>query len=81
MTILIVDQFQGPSPYELQQQPMQFKLLCEQLLAAPKPSYGTPAQVLEIDESTYHQPYATTAFREGEDGATVVWKYRWDSSG
>lgn len=79
MKILLVDQFQGPSPYEVQQNPRTFEALCEQVLAAAPPGWRKP-QVLEVSGS-YIPPYCTTAWRADENGMAECWRYNWDSSG
>ncbi len=75
--VLLVGQFSGISPYELQQHPIRFEALVAEALAEPS-GYRKP-QVLDVEEG-YRPPFATTVLRAGADGQAEVWKYYWDSS-
>lgn len=80
MKILLVDQFSGPSPYQVQQAgPISFETFCADALAAPCSTWRKP-KVLEVEES-YDPPDCTTTWRADEAGNAVPWKCRWDSSG
>ena len=84
MTILVLDQFQGPTPYQLQQTPIAFDALLADVHANPD-AYGRPwrpARVIDVqaDGRGFTQPWATTAYRADADGWTEVWRERWDSS-
>lgn len=80
--VLVVDQFCGLSPYQLQKSP---PVPFDSLIAAmfeqheSRPWFHKP-QVLEVDDD-YTPPFATTVLRANQDGNAEVWKYRWDSSG
>jgi len=79
--LLIVDQFDGPSPYQLQQQPMKFDDLVEMKLLQEKehPNMFRPTRLIDKPEG-FTVPHCTTVWREGEDGNAVVFGLNWDSS-
>lgn len=79
MKILLVDQFRGPSPYEISKHPCTFDGLCNEVLARGETDYRR-AKVLEVDES-FIQPDCTTAWRADANGMAECWRYSWDSSG
>ena len=84
MTILVVDQWHGPSPYLLQQTPIVFEALLTDVREHPT-EYGStwrPAKILDVqaDGQGFTQPWATTAYRADAHGMTEVWRARWDSS-
>ena len=80
MTIVILDQFSGPSPYMLQQEP----LVWEEFLAGVRgglfASRWRPAQIVEADQVPALR-MATTAYCRADDGTVMVAGDRWDSSG
>lgn len=79
MKILVIDQFSGITPYELQQRPRMFDELVAEELA--KPRHIHPAQVLEVEPDNFQPEWATTVIRADDSGMAVVWMTRWDSSG
>jgi len=81
MKALIVDQFSGPSGYELQQHPINFDALCQRVLSAPRASYATcPASLEEVPED-YRPRFCTTAIVADERGMARAWRYNHDTSG
>jgi hypothetical protein len=82
MKVLIVDQFSGPTPYQLQQNPMPFDELCAEMLAVESLRYGYKTEVREIgDPATMQVPRCTTVWHADEKGMAQVLCYRWDTSG
>lgn len=85
-SVVLVDQFQSISPYELQRlelagTPMTYVELVEfYTTGAGVPGGWRKPQFLEVEES-YMPPFATTTYRAKQDGTVEVWKCRWDSSG
>ena len=85
MTVLVIDQWHGPSPYLLQQTPILFDALLADVQAHPA-EYGSSswraARILDVqaDGRGFTLPWATTAYRADAHGMTEVWRARWDSS-
>jgi hypothetical protein len=80
--VLIVDQFSGPSPYELHLHPITFDDLIAKVQrdeAEHRPSH--PSRVVEVDEETFSPQWCTTAFCADPDGWAITWRMNWDSSG
>ena len=76
--IIILDQFAGPTPYSLRQEPLdwtQFVEDCE-LAIASTPSWFKP----RIVDETYEMRMAETAYHE-VNGKVAIWKTKWDTSG
>lgn len=80
--VLVMDQFVGPSPVDLQQHPLRFDELVREALdynAELKHAWNK-SKVLEVEDD-YKPEWATTVYRADADGMAEVWKHRWDSSG
>jgi len=77
--VLILDQFVGPTPYDLQQKPIRFADLIDVSLRIDHRPWRKP-EVKDVPED-YVPEMCTTVYIEGEDGNAVAWRYRWDSSG
>ena len=79
--VIIIDQFTGPSPYQLQQTPMPYRELQERLeLGQYVARYGVKPREVEVPE-TYRPAMCETVYTEGPQGEVQVWRYNWDSSG
>lgn len=78
--IIVLDQFTGPNPYQLQQHPLDWKEFEGDVAAGRYDGYTKPL-VIEHATENYEPPFATTTYREGKDGRVEAWKMRWDSSG
>lgn len=78
--IIVLDQFAGPTPYSLRQEPIdwaQFVEDCELAIAEWKP--GTPSWFKpRIVDETYTMRMAETAYHE-VDGKVAIWKTKWDT--
>lgn len=73
MTIIVLDQFTGPTPYALDR----YKPTWEEFMAAVDAGkYGCPT----ITDESHKMWRGTTAYVE-RDGRVAVWKACWDSSG
>jgi hypothetical protein len=82
MKVLIVDQFSGPTPYQLQQNPMRFDELCEEMLAAEGMRYGYKTEVREVrDVASMVVPRCTTVWHADAQGMAAMLTCRWDTSG
>lgn len=80
--VLIVDQFFGVNPYQLQKHPKTFDALVTECLNQLYPqsiSYHKP-EVKDVPED-FRPEYGTTVLRAGANGMAELWKYNWDSSG
>lgn len=81
-TVIIIDQFSGPTPYSLQQNPMRWADLRKQVEEDPERfRFGFTQPVIREVEENFYPQMATTVYAEGENGEVIVWKHRWDSSG
>ena len=80
MKVLIVDQFSGVSPYDLQRHPVKFDDICREILSAKPPSYGQKASLEEVPDD-YEPRFCTTVIAADENGNAYAWRYNWDSSG
>lgn len=79
--VIIIDQFTGPSPYQLQQQPMRFCELRERLsLGQYAARYGVVPREVEV-AANYRPALCETIYTEDASGNVAVWRYNWDSSG
>lgn len=78
--VLIVDQFVGPSPYDLQRYPTPFDALCEQVIADYKPSSFRKPEIREVTDD-FVPEWCTTVIRANADGIAEAWRCHWDSSG
>lgn len=88
MRVLITDQFFGPSPYDLQQCPVQFETLVADMLKEdkerkekfPNDYFTREAKVLDVADD-FKPEWCTTIWRADGNGNAEVWKCKWDSSG
>lgn len=81
MTVLIVDQFVGPTPYQLQKAPMEFAQLCAEMLAEELHPTFFRARIQEIEPATFRAPHCTTVWRADDDGMATMLTCNWDTSG
>lgn len=81
--VVILDQFVGPSPYQLQQEPMSFADLVSDVRAHPEDYTTTMGHRPEVKEvpDDYRPVLCTTVFAADEQGNAFAWRYNWDSSG
>lgn len=79
MRVLILDQFTGPSPYELQARPRLFEDVVAEQMALAHP-WKRP-RLEDVDPEAFTLEMCTTVLRAREDGYAEVWRARWDSSG
>lgn len=78
---VVLDQFVGPTPYSLSQQPLDWVTFVAGVRAGAWDGYvpWAKGQVLMLPDD--YSPYmATTCYRE-RDGKVAIWKTRWDTSG
>jgi hypothetical protein len=78
--VLILDQFVGPTPYNLQRWPIRFDQL---VLAQTTKQHSGPWRAPEVKDvpEDFVPEMATTVYAEDKDGNAFAWKYRWDTSG
>lgn len=83
--VIIVDQFgKAPSPYALQQKPMQWEQFEAEARAGKYDSHWDwrKTQFVEVDLSLRWQtPHCTTAYKRAADGTVEALACNWDSSG
>lgn len=80
--VLIVDQFDGITPYSLQKNPIQFDDLVEEVINHPnKPKVPWRQPEVRIVGEDFQPEMCTTIIRADAAGMAVAWRYRWDSSG
>jgi hypothetical protein len=85
-TTIIIDQFRGPTPYELQRlEQMGTPYKWDEFLESiAKGTYdgGYPKHPIVTKVDDLHRlEMSTTAYRKDEKGNVSVWRARWDSSG
>lgn len=78
--VLIVDQFSGVSPYNLQQHPVPFEELIDQVINGPQYSSIRKPEVREVPLD-FKAEFLTTVLKADANGNAEVWTYNWDSSG
>lgn len=88
-SVIVTDQFWGPSPASIQQTPLAWEemlqyakehMLLENAQRAAKRIVWRPTEILEVEDN-FVPPMCSTVYRKTAGGMTEVWKMRWDSSG
>lgn len=80
MTLVILDQFTGPSPYALNRDPVAWPVFMAAVRSGVYDAFSWhKAQIVESGRE-YTLPSATTAYVE-RDGLVAVWRTAWDTSG
>lgn len=79
--VAVLDQFCGPRPYALSQQPMRWTDFVSAVERGDYASRWNPHDGMRDVPADYEPPMATTVYIEQADGTVGVWRARWDTSG
>lgn len=76
---IILDQFVGPTPLELQRAPLGWSEFKEAVEHGEYETQFNKPRIVTVDDK-FVLDIATTAYRE-KDGRVEIWRAKWDSSG